>query len=62
MRFRLTLVAALSAVALSAAPAQSSDFWSGGPSCKGLLPAYWQPPGQPNCPIDDKQWLITILR
>lgn len=59
MRFRLTLIAALSAVALSTAPAQSTDFWSGGSDCDGLLPSYWQGPGQSYCPVDSKKWLIN---
>jgi hypothetical protein len=58
MRIRLTLLAALSAVALSTAPAQSTDVWSGGGSiCDSLLPSYWQPPGQ--CPVDGKTWMIN---
>jgi hypothetical protein len=57
MRIRLTLLAALSAVALSAAPAQSTDAWSGGPTCESLFPSYWQPPGQ--CPVDGKTWMIN---
>lgn len=59
MRFRLTLLAALSAVALSTAPAQSPDFWSGGSNCDGLFPSYWQGPDQRFCPLDGKTWLIT---
>lgn len=59
MRIRLTLLAALSAVALSTAPAQSPDFWSGGSDCDGLLPSYWQVPGQRYCPVDSKTWLIN---
>jgi hypothetical protein len=60
MRIRLTLLAALSAVALSVAPAQSTGFWSGGPTCDdGLFPSYWQGPGGSNCPVDGKQWLLT---
>jgi len=58
MRIRLTLLAALSAVALSTAPAQSPGFWSGGSSCDGLFPSYWQGPGQTDCPVDGKTWLI----
>lgn len=57
MRIRLTLLAALSAVALSTAPAQSTDVWSGGPTCDSLLPSYWQPPG--TCPADGKTWTIN---
>ena len=58
MRIRLTLLAALSAVALSTAPAQSTDAWSGGgPNCDSLFPSYWQPPGQ--CPVDGKTWMIN---
>lgn len=57
MRIRLTLLAALSAVALSAAPAQSTDAWSGGTNCEPLFPSYWQPPGQ--CPVDGKTWMIN---
>ena len=57
MRIRLTLLAALSAVALSTAPAQSTDFWSGGPNCDSLLPSYWQPPG--SCPVNGKTWMIN---
>lgn len=57
MRIRLTLFAALSAVALSAAPAQSTDVWSGGTTCEPLFPSYWQPPGQ--CPADGKTWMIN---
>jgi len=58
MRIRLTLLAALSAVALSTAPAQSTDFWSGGDSvCESLFPSYWQPPGQ--CPVNGKTWMIN---
>jgi hypothetical protein len=59
MRIRLTLLAALSAVALSTAPAQSTDFWSGGSNCDELFPSYWQGPGQRNCPVDTKKWLLT---
>jgi hypothetical protein len=59
MRFRLTLLAALSAVALSAAPAQSTDYWSGGSDCDGILPSYWQGPGGHSCPIDGKTWQIN---
>ncbi|MFL5563312.1 MAG: hypothetical protein ACJ79K_17745 [Gemmatimonadaceae bacterium] len=58
MRIRLTLLAALSAVALSRAPAQSTDFWSGGPNCDALFPSYWQGPGG-NCPVDGKKWLLN---
>ncbi len=61
MRFRLILVAVLSAVALSTAPAQSTDFWSGGLDCEGLLPPYWQLPGAHYCPLDGKTWLINAL-
>lgn len=57
MRIRLTLLAALSAVALSSAPAQSTGFWSGGPTCDALFPSYWQSPGQ--CPVDGKKWMIN---
>ena len=57
MRIRLTLLAALSAVALSTAPAQSTDVWSGGTTCDSLFPAYWQPPGR--CPVDGKTWMIN---
>ena len=57
MRIRLTLLAALSAVALSSAPAQSTDFWSGGSNCDSLLPSYWQPPG--SCPVNGKTWMIN---
>ena len=58
MRIRLTLLAALSAVALSTAPAQSTDVWSGGgPICDSLFPSYWQPPGA--CPVDGKTWMIN---
>jgi hypothetical protein len=58
MRIRLTLLAALSAVALSTAPAQSKAIWSDDDSvCDALFPSYWQPPGQ--CPVNGKTWLIT---
>lgn len=57
MRIRLTLLAALSAVALSTAPAQSTGFWSGDPTCDSLLPSYWQPPG--TCPVNGKTWMIN---
>ena len=57
MRIRLTLLAALSAVALSTAPAQSTDVWSGGTTCDSLFPSYWQPPGR--CPVDGKTWMIN---
>ena len=60
MRFRLTLVAALSAVALSTAPAQSTDFWSGGPRCEALLPSYWQSPDQQFCPLNGDTWTLTF--
>lgn len=59
MRIRLTLLAALSAVALSVAPAQSTGFWSGGPTCDGLFPSYWQGPGGGTCPVDGKTWLLN---
>ena len=60
MRIRLTLLAALSAVALSVAPAQSTGFWSGGPTCDdGLFPSYWQGPGGSNCPVDGRKWLLN---
>ena len=59
MRFRLIPVAALSAVALSTAPAQSTDFWSGGVDCDALLPSYWQGPGLQLCPINGKEWRIS---
>jgi hypothetical protein len=59
MRFRLTLLAALSAVALSTAPAQSTDFWSGGSDCDGLFPSYWQNPTGHYCLLDDKTWQLT---
>ena len=59
MRFRLTLTAALCTVALSAAPAQSTDFWSGGVDCDELIPSYWQGPGLQVCPITGKDWRIT---
>jgi hypothetical protein len=57
MRRRLTLLAALSAVALSTAPAQPTDFWSGGSNCEWLLPSYWQS-GPLLCPINDKTWTL----
>ena len=59
MRFRLIIVAGLSAVALSSAPAQSTDFWSGGVECDELLPTYWLGPGLQLCPITGKDWRIT---
>ena len=59
MRFRIIKVAALSAVALSIAPAQSTDFWSGGEECDALLPSYWPGPGLEICPINGKDWRIT---
>ena len=61
MRNRLTLLAALSAVALSTAPAQSTGFWSGGSNCDELFPSYWQGPGQTDCPVDTKKWLLNGL-
>ena len=58
MRIRLTLLAALSAVALSTAPAQPTDLLSvGSLTCDPLFPSYWQPPGQ--CPADGKTWMIN---
>jgi hypothetical protein len=60
MRFRLTLLTALSAVALSAAPAQSTDFWSGGSRCEALLPSYWQSPDQLFCPLNDDTWTLKL--
>jgi hypothetical protein len=56
----MIVVAALSAVALSTAPAQSTDFWSGGARCEALLPSYWQSPDQLFCPIDDKTWVLLL--
>lgn len=61
MRNRLTLLGALTAVALSTAPAQSTDSWSGGLDCDGLLPSFWQPTGNRYCPLDGKNWLIIML-
>ena len=59
MRFRLTLVAVLSAVALSTAPAQPTGFWSGGADCDSLLTSYLRPLGPQLCPINDKEWQLT---
>jgi hypothetical protein len=50
MRFRITMLAVLAAVALSSAPAHASPpLLSCGADCGLLLPGYWQGPGQPAC-------------
>lgn len=59
MRNRLTLLSALAAVALSAAPAHASGCpIITDPSCSSLLPGYWQDPTSPWCPITGCDWLI----
>ncbi|HEX2780718.1 MAG TPA: hypothetical protein VHM30_14550 [Gemmatimonadaceae bacterium] len=60
MRIRLTLLAALAAVALSSAPAHASgcpiiELTS---DCNALLPDYWQDPTSPWCPLEGCEWLI----
>jgi hypothetical protein len=49
MRFRLTMLAAITAVALSSAPAHASPLLPCDFQCSTLLPGYWENPIQPIC-------------
>jgi hypothetical protein len=61
MRFRLTLLAALAAVALAGAPAHAAGcpfVTPSDPTCGALLPGYWQDPSAPWCPLSGCTTLI----